>query len=611
MKIACGSKPREVLEVERGEQLMNKRANSVTAWWSALIAVVLLCLPLDAGAAVPNPTITGPIPSTVPLGDPSRDYPFLATDMNLAQYGYVEQEYFMQGAANQYTTPAGATGAVVSTGNPYKTRLVVRRPISPSVFNGVVILEWYNVTIGYDAELDWFQTHNYLLQHGYAWIGVSAQRVGINYLQTWSPAGRYSSLDVTVGGTITDDSLSYDIFAQAGQAILNPSGVNMLPGLTVRTVIPSGDSQSASRLSTYINSVHPLNPIFEGFFLHSSLGNAIRTDLGNVKVFKYLTESDVLVLGEAAVRRPDTPTFVTWETAGTSHADYWGLLSSNGVRARDATALAVNPACPYQLTRSRILAYRGQDAAYDHMVQWIQNNTQPPSGTPLELSAITPSVVPVRDVFDNILGGIRLPDFAAPTATDTGFNQNTPALPGVLCFVYGQYIPFDAQTLRALYPTHGKYLLDTVTASNVDVQGGYILDEDAAGANATAAESSVGGSNLRNLDLSGVNLTGVSLPNESLVGDNLTNANLSNSNLQGANLKGDPLTGANLTGANLIGTTLQGADLQGANLTNANLGGATMKGASLGGVTWSNTVCPDGINSDAAGKTCMGHLGAL
>jgi len=575
---------------------MNKRTNSVTAWGSALIAVVLLCLPLVAGAAVPNPTITGPIPSTVPLGDPSRDYPFFATDVNLAQYGYVEQEYFMQGTANQYTTPAGATGTVISTGHPYKTRLVVRRPTSASAFNGTVILEWYNVTGGLDAELDWFQTRNYFLAHGYAWIGVSAQMVGVNYLQTWSPAGRYSSLDVTAGGTITDDSLSYDIFSQAGQAILNPSGVKLLPGLTVQTVIPSGDSQSASRLSTYINSVHPLNPIYTGFFLHSSLGNAIRTDLGNVKVFKFLTETDILELGEAAVRRPDTPTFVTWETAGTSHADYWGLLSSNGVRTRDATPLAVNPACPYQLTRSRILAYRGQDAAYDRMVQWMRNGTQPPSAPPLELSATTPSVVPVRDVFENIVGGIRLPDFAVPIATDTGFNANTPALPGVRCFLYGQYIPFDTQTLRALYPTHGTYLLDTVTASN---------------ANAIAAESSVGGSNFRNLDLSGVNLMGVSLPNENLVGDNLANANLSNSNLQGANLKGDPLTGANLNGASLIGTNLQGANLQGANLTNANLGGATLKGASIGGVMWSNTVCPDGTNSDADGNTCMGHLGAL
>ena len=208
--------------------------NSVMAWWGALITATLLCVPLITEAAVPNPTITGPIPATVTPGDPSRDYPFLATDINLAQYGYVEQEYFMQGTANRYTTPAGATGAVISTGNPYKTRLLVRRPISSSAFNGTVILEWYNVTNGFDVEPDWFQTHSYLLQNGYTWIGVSAQRVGVNYLQTWSPAGRYATLDVTVGGTITDDSLSYDIYSQAGQAILNPTAVNLLPGLTVQ-----------------------------------------------------------------------------------------------------------------------------------------------------------------------------------------------------------------------------------------------------------------------------------------------------------------------------------------------------------------------------------------
>ena len=93
-------------------------ANRVTAWLSVAFTAAILCFPLIAEAGVPNPTITGPIPATVTPGDPSRDYPFFATDVNLAQYGYVEQEYFMQGTANQYTTPAGTTGAIISTGNP-------------------------------------------------------------------------------------------------------------------------------------------------------------------------------------------------------------------------------------------------------------------------------------------------------------------------------------------------------------------------------------------------------------------------------------------------------------------------------------------------------------
>jgi hypothetical protein len=194
-------------------QVVNK-AGRLSAWLGAILTVAVLLLQSDAAAAVPNPTISGPIPAVSP-GDPSRNYPFLATDVNLAQYGYVEEEYFMSGTANQYTTPAGATGAIISTGNPYKTRLLVRRPTSAAAFNGTVIVEWYNVTNGFDVEPDWFQSHTYMLEHGYVWIGVSAQRVGVNYLQAWSPAGRYATLDVTAGGTINDDSLCYDIYSQA------------------------------------------------------------------------------------------------------------------------------------------------------------------------------------------------------------------------------------------------------------------------------------------------------------------------------------------------------------------------------------------------------------
>jgi hypothetical protein len=40
-------------------------ANRVTAWLSTAFTAAILCLPLAAQAAVPSPTITGPIPATV------------------------------------------------------------------------------------------------------------------------------------------------------------------------------------------------------------------------------------------------------------------------------------------------------------------------------------------------------------------------------------------------------------------------------------------------------------------------------------------------------------------------------------------------------------------
>src|SRR5262245_58773877 len=102
---------------------------------AALLALATIAAP--AVATVPNPTVTGPIPVNAVPGDPSHDYPQLATQVDIASQGYVEEEYFFQGTATRYSTPALATGSVVSTGHPYKTRMIVRRPISAERFNGV------------------------------------------------------------------------------------------------------------------------------------------------------------------------------------------------------------------------------------------------------------------------------------------------------------------------------------------------------------------------------------------------------------------------------------------------------------------------------------------
>ena len=41
-----------------------------------------------------------------------------------------------------------------------------------------------------------------------------------------------------------------------------------------------------------------------------------------------------------------------------------------------------------------------------------------------------------------------------------------------------------------------------------------------------------------------------------------------------------------------------------ANFTNASLVGADLTNANLTSVTWSNTTCPSGVNSDDAGGAC-------
>lgn len=82
--------------------------------------------------------------------------------------------------------------------------------------------------------------------------------------------------------------------------------------------------------------------------------------------------------------------------------------------------------------------------------------------------------------------------------------------------------------------------------------------------------------------------------------------------LAGAVLSGSSLNGVNLTGANLRGALLDGASLVGANLKDADLSDADLtdadlRGAVLTDVTWSNTTCPDGTNSDTHQNKCEGH----
>lgn len=60
--------------------------------------------------------------------------------------------------------------------------------------------------------------------------------------------------------------------------------------------------------------------------------------------------------------------------------------------------------------------------------------------------------------------------------------------------------------------------------------------------------------------------------------------------------------------ADLRDADLAGADLDNADLTDANLTGADLTDASITDVTWRNTICPDGTNSDAAENSCAGHL---
>jgi len=161
-------------------------------------------------------TVTGPISGG------KHGWPYAAAIRDIAAEGYVEEEYFFSGQADRYS-PVGKLGTdgrwtVERNGTtPFVTRGLVRRPVDPARFNGTVIVEWNNVSAGSEI-FEAGDTH-VVFDQGFAYVGVSAQRVGVHGfaadphgLVAWDPE-RYGSLE------IVDDGIAYGIFSEAGRAV--------------------------------------------------------------------------------------------------------------------------------------------------------------------------------------------------------------------------------------------------------------------------------------------------------------------------------------------------------------------------------------------------------
>ncbi len=455
--------------------------------FSTLLAITLSSFG-SARAAVPDPTLTGPIPQNAPPGDPSHDYTFF-TDQSVGDFGYVEEEFFLEGTANTYVTPPLATATVATSGHPYRTRLVVRRPKNPHRFNGTVILEWQNVTAGYDIDASWVGGNaEHFMREGYAWVGVSAQRVGVHQpgtgLRDWSPV-RYGSLDVTDGGTLVADELSYDIFSQAAQAILHPVGVDPLPGFHRKRILASGASQSASRLTTYYNSIQPLAGVFDGFLLLVG-GSTVRTDLG-VPVFKVQSETEAAFAASGfGSFQADSDIHRTWQVAGAAHADRAFLDGVLANASRDSIPTTPPGLCDAP-EGSEVRFYHVVSQAHDLLVRWVKRGTPPPTAPPIETVDPTPPTTIARDDLGLAKGGIRHPDVAAPIALNTGQNGGPS-----FCLLFGSHVPFDQAILDELYPRHGDYVIRVWKSAFQDLLHGYIGLRDFVTIVVDAARSDVG-----------------------------------------------------------------------------------------------------------------------
>lgn len=436
--------------------------------------------------------------------------------MNLADYGYAEEEYLIRGDARIYSWPEGEKYVKIEREQAeYGSRFLIRKPADPKKFSGNVIVEMFNWARGYDRAIcSWGNCYEYLMRSGDAWVGVSIRANVIDNLKKFDPE-RYRDLsfetpvapehrdDRPQSNTYHDDytdknrenGLAWDLYSQVALAVRDQEA-GPLRGYDVRTVIGTG--ATAGDLATYVAAIDPVccredgGPIYDGYliFMTGAPGNVNQYEeklhwmdgrckfYGKVPLMRVYTCKDMLGNGHHPdwaymQRRNDSNEkgnyYRSYEIAGTglmlkytyftepSHEDVekCGLKIKNG-----RTGKAWNRE---ELETFEFPTRYALDAAHDNLKKWIQEGKEPPVCEPYETVQVYPDTDLKEDPFGNVMGGLRLPYLRVPAYH---FRRDATAF------------LLDREILRELYRDHEDYVSKVAKAVEDCVRERILLPED-------------------------------------------------------------------------------------------------------------------------------------
>jgi hypothetical protein len=299
---------------------------------------------------------------------------------DLAHFKYVTREYFVTGTAN---------------GQPYKSRIVIRRPSDNSRFSGLVLAESMH-----PSGNPWMFhfTHTYSMTEGH--IGLEILTSATQGFTQFNPE-RYKDLSIGNGQ-------AGEIIAQVGALLKSPRPDNPLAGLPIRKMILTGSSASAGVVVNYlpthmVQRLPDMKPIYDGFMPTSNGANLRMIDVPMIQV---PTMREVFEGNGPTRRDGDTPgnQFRIYEFAGMAHID-----------SRDAAAYYPDP-CKLPISRFPLAAY--MSVALNHLWQWLDKGTAPPHADRyyVDFNADTDGSLLALDEFGNVKGGIRNPYVDVPVS---------------------------------------------------------------------------------------------------------------------------------------------------------------------------------------------------
>lgn len=346
------------------------------------------------------------------------------------------------------------------------------------------------MSAGADSNPEWANLHEEIIRAGHAWIGVSAQRIGVvggPVLVDVAGAGArvagkgLTKIDPDRYGSLAHpgDGFSFDIVTKIARAARTGAA---LGGRRPLRLIAAGDSQSAYALVTYYNGVQPLTRALDGFLVQSrgatslplvgpgegadlaaALGGTpamFRTDQ-EALVLDLQTESDPTgVLDSQRARQPDNDHLRLREVSGTSHAD--AHLIGPAAGALGCGTINNGPL--------HLVAKAGLRA----LAAWLVTGRPPPVAPRLEVAE--GSAPRIRRDPDGItLGGIRTPPVDTPV---TALSGEPGPNPSTICLLTGSTQPLPASRLAKLYSSPEDYEKRYRDAADVAIRAGFVLSED-------------------------------------------------------------------------------------------------------------------------------------
>lgn len=414
------------------------------------------------GAQLPAAPVAATMPTFKEVTGPGAMFPGLQrlpADEDLSALKYIVKEYFVSGIAQ---------------GQPYTTRILVRRPSDVKRFSGIVVAEPMH-----PSGNSWMFhfVHTYAMKQGH----ISLEIVSGNIAQIQqSNMDRYKDLQI-------GNNQANEIIAQAGLLAKSGRRDGPLEGLPLRKMILMGTSASAATVTGYLPAHmiyrdSDMKPIFDGFLPTSQGGNnpIMKVDVPLI-LMPTMTE---VVSGAArgnAYRRPDSDSpgdqFRIYEVAGMAHND----SRINPTYDPDPCAQPV----------SKFPQGMGMTVGLDQLIQWVDKGKVPPRAEYITVDNDTKNdgSVLALDANGNVRGGVRNPYVDVPVYRYVAPNEGAmPPIPnpspmvagrgangaGFFCGIGGYQLPLTKEQTQALYKNKKDYQSKVEQRTNQLIKEGWL-----------------------------------------------------------------------------------------------------------------------------------------